>query len=509
MGTGQNKATTSSIGKKLGPRFVFMELQSGSWSGAPPPAGFIGLFAIRPSGSVGEKSLYLLRNILVLLVLAVSVAVAAASRARAADGAAVALSTPENGGAAFRWDDSTPVPVPEPSEKALRFYRSGNVLWCVRVFWELLVPALALFTGLSARIQARAERIGRKWLFVVVIYLVTFTVTKYLVDFPLNWYQGFVRLHAYDLSNQSFGRWLGNSLKRLGVETAVGAAFLWVPYLLIRISPRRWWLYVWMAAAIATVFVVFITPLWIDPLFNRFGPIKDKELEGAILELADRAGIEGGRVCQVDKSVDTKAVNAYVTGLLKTKRIVLWDTLIAKLDRRELLTVMGHEMGHYVLRHVWEAIVLSSVLTFCALYALFRLGGPLIDRFKERFGFHHLSDIASWPLVVLIFAAGQLALDPFILAFSRHLEHEADRFGLEITRDNHAAATAEVKLQLENLGVPRPGLLYTLWRASHPSAGERIDFADTYKPWEKGGRLTYEHLIKPRQTNAPARSVGR
>ena len=235
--------------------------------------------------------------------------------------------------------------------------------------------------------------------------------------------------------------------------------------------------------------MVFITPVWIDPLFNKFSPLKDKALEAEIVALAERSGIRESRVYEVEKSADTKAVNAYVTGFMGTKRIVLWDTIIAKLDRRELLAVMGHEIGHYVLRHVLLGILFSSALTFLGLYIFYRVNGRLIDRFKARFGFERLTDIASWPFILLFFTVGNLALDPFILAFSRHLEHEADRFALEITRDNHADATASIKLQIENLSVPRPGLFYKLWRASHPSVGERIDFANTYKPWLKGERL--------------------
>jgi Zn-dependent protease with chaperone function len=265
----------------------------------------------------------------------------------------------------------------------------------------------------------------------------------------------------------------------------------------MRKSPRRWWLYTWMAATAATVFMVCITPVWVDPLFNKFSPMKDKALEAEILALAERAGIEGSRVYEVDKSADTKAVNAYVTGFMGTKRIVLWDTLIAKLDRRELLTVMGHEIGHYVLRHLLQGIFLSSALASFGLYVFYRVSGRLIGRFKARFGFDRISDIASWPFILLFFSVGNLALDPFILAFSRHLEHEADRFALEITRDNHADATASVKLQIQNLSVPRPGLMYKLWRASHPSVGERIDFANAYKPWMTGEGLKYEHLFRP------------
>ena len=371
------------------------------------------------------------------------------------------------------------------------------MLWCIRTVWELSVPALILFSGVSARLRHWAEGAGRSWLLALAIYLVAFMAIKYLLEFPLNCYQGFFRQHAYDLSNQSFGRWFGNSLKRLGVDTTVCAMFLWIPFLFARSSPRRWWLYTWMAATAATVFMVFITPVWIDPLFNKFGPLKDKALEAEIVALAERAGIRDTRVYEVEKSADTKALNAYVTGFMGSKRIVLWDTIIDKLDRRELLTVMGHEIGHYVLRHVLLGILFSSALTFLGLYIFYRVNGRLIGRFKARFGFDRLSDIASWPFILLFFTIGNLALDPFILAFSRHLEHEADRFALEITRDNHADATASIKLQIQNLSVPRPGLFYELWRASHPSVGERIDFANAYKPWQKGEGLKYEHLFEP------------
>jgi Zn-dependent protease with chaperone function len=394
-------------------------------------------------------------------------------------------------------DDSATVPVPEPTEKAIRFHRSGNRLWCIRTVWELSVPALILFTGFSARLRHWAECIGRNWLLALAIYVVAFMAIKYLLEFPLSCYLGFFRQHAYDLSNQSLGRWFGNSLKRLGVDTAVCAMFLWIPYLLVRRSPRRWWFYTWLAATAATVFMVFITPVWIDPLFNKFSPLKDKALEAEIVALAERAGIKESSVYEVEKSADTKAVNAYVTGFMGTKRIVLWDTIIAKLDRRELLTVMGHEMGHYVLRHVLQGILLSSGLTIFGLYLFYRLSGRVIGRFKARFGFDRLSDFASWPFILLFFTAGNLAIEPFILAFSRHLEHEADRFALEITRDNHADATASVKLQMQNLSVPRPGLMYKIWRASHPSVGERIDFANAYKPWLKGEGLKYGHLFEP------------
>jgi Zn-dependent protease with chaperone function len=228
---------------------------------------------------------------------------------------------------------------------------------------------------------------------------------------------------------------------------------------------------------------MLVTPIWIDPLFNTFGPMKDKALERRILDLAERAGIEGSRVFEVDKSVDTKAVNAYVTGVFGTKRIVLWDTLLAKLDPPEVLAVMGHEMGHYVLGHVVRSIWLGSIVILAGLFFVDRAGRWLIARFSGRLGFDRLSDIASVPLVLLLMEVSSLFLSPVALAYSRYQEHEADRFSLELTHANHSAAMSFVKLQRENLSHPRPGLFYKVFRASHPSIGDRIDFCNAYHPW--------------------------
>ena len=386
-----------------------------------------------------------------------------------------------------------PVAVPEPSEKAMRYFRSGNFLWFVNTIWGLLIPALFLFTGFSGVIRDWAQAIGRKWFFVVAIYIVIFLAINFAINLPLDYYQGFVRQHAYDLSNQTVGKWFGDALKGLMVGMIAGVLFLWVPYLLLKKSPRRWWLYTGLAAIPFLFFVMLISPIWVDPLFNDFGPMQDKALEARILDLADRAGIQGGRVYEVNKSVDTEAVNAYVTGFAGTKRIVLWDTIIEKLEEDELLFVMGHEMGHYVLGHAIKGIFFFSLLIMVALYFIHRSAGGLIDRHKGRFKFDQLADIASLPLLILLFNIFWLVAAPIAMGFTRYMEHESDRFGLEITRDNYDAANAFVKLQLENLSNPRPGPIYKAWRATHPPLGERIDFCNAYKPWETGESLKYGH----------------
>ena len=394
--------------------------------------------------------------------------------------------------------EDAPVAVPPPSAQALRYYRSGNLLWLVDVAWGLLVPVVFLFTGLSARIRNWAHMLGRRWFFVVGIYVVLFTLANFLIDLPLGYYEGFVRQHEYGLSTQTFEKWFGDSLKELGIGLVVAFLFAWIPYILLRKSPRRWWLYTSVLALPFMVFAMLVSPVWIDPLFNRFGPMKDKALEARILALAERAGIEGSRVYEVNKSIDTTAVNAYVTGIGGTKRIVLWDTIIAKLDGKELLFVVAHEMGHYVLGHVWHGIVLGSLLVLATLYAAHRLADRLIARYRARWGLDRLSDVASLPLILLLVSVFSLLLSPAVLGFSRYQEHEADRFGLEITRANHSAATGFIKLQQENLSVPRPGWLYKLWRASHPPIGERIDFCNEYRPWQTGRPLRYaRHFHQP------------
>ncbi|HEX5083956.1 MAG TPA: M48 family metallopeptidase, partial [Blastocatellia bacterium] len=370
------------------------------------------------------------------------------------------------------------------------------VLSVVNVLWGLLIPALFLFTGFSARIRDWAKSIGKTWFLVIGIYFAIFLIINFALDLPLSYYQGYVRQHAYGLSNQTFGKWFRDEFIGLGLGIVVGFLFLWIPYLLIKKSPRRWWLYAGLLAVPFLFFSILIQPVWIDPLYNQFGAMKNKELEAEILHLAERAGIEGGRVYEVAKSEDTKALNAYVTGFGATKRIVLWDTIIRKMNEDELLFVMGHEMGHYVLGHVWKTILFLSALIIAGLYAIHRTAGWLINKYHERFGFTELSDVASLPLIILLFSIFFLIITPVALAFSRHNEHEADRFGLEITRNNRAAATAFVKLQQENLAVPRPNIIIKLWEASHPPLGERIDFSNEYRPWEKGEPLKYGNLFK-------------
>jgi STE24 endopeptidase len=398
------------------------------------------------------------------------------------------------------------VPVPEPSQLAIRYHRSGHAVWATATALDLLVPAAMLFTGFSARLRRRAERIARgRWFFVVATYGAAFVLVQAVVYLPFSWYVGYLRQHQYGLSTETAGQWLGDWAKAVAITAVVVALVLWIPYWLLRASPGRWWLWTGLLTAPFTALALIVVPLWIAPLFNEYGPMRDRALEARIHGLAARAGIPDSRIYEVRKSDETRQVNAYVTGFGATKRIVLWDTLVDRLRPDEVLFVMGHEMGHFVLRHTLTIIVGATLLVTLSLYVVHRVAAWLIARFGPRFGFDRLDDVASLPLLQLVSGLVILIASPAALAFSRWEEHEADRFGLEITRDNTAAARAFVRLHDENLAVPRTGILYRLWRGSHPDLADRIEFSNRYRPWARGEPLRYGDRFRSPDQSQPAR----
>jgi Zn-dependent protease with chaperone function len=388
-----------------------------------------------------------------------------------------------------------PLEVPPPTPDAVRYYRSGHFLWAAGVALGVAVPALVLWSGLAAALRTRVERVAPAWPLAAALFAALYLVLDWLVTLPFSHYVGFVRQHAYGMSTQTLGRWLGESAIGLGVAIATAAAFAWVPYGLLRRLPRTWWLATGALLVPFLLLVMLVKPIWIDPLTDRFGRMRDAATEESILALAARAGIEGARVFEVAKSEDTSRVNAYVTGFGATKRIVLWDTLLAKLPPHAVLVVMGHEMGHYVLRHVVIGICVYAALATLALGLVHVLARAALARFGARLGLRGLADPAALPLLLALGAAVQLAVLPAALAFSRHQEHEADRFALEITRDNRACAEAFIGLQANNLGYPRPDRWVVWLRGSHPPLGERIDFCNDYRPWERGEPLRYARLL--------------
>jgi Zn-dependent protease with chaperone function len=387
------------------------------------------------------------------------------------------------------------IEVPPPSDAALRYYRSGKRLWVARWLWTLAIPLLVLGSGWARRMGDAGARLP--WGLPVLVTFMLWQLLSFLTDLPWAYGVGFVRSHAYGLSVQTLGKWASDLMKGFGVELALGLPAVACVFFLLRRFPRSWWF--WLACLVAplTAALLYLSPLVIDPLFNDFRPLADRALEARILDVAQRAGIEDSRVFEVAKSVDTTAINAYVTGFGSSHRIVLWDTLLKKLDADEVVAVMAHEIGHYALGHILTGILFAALASFAGFYAAYRLAGWFHGRYGSRFRLANLADPATIPLWALVGSLVGFAGQPAGLAFSRYQEHEADRFALEMTRDNRAVAGAFVKLQRENLTYPFPERWVVLLRSSHPPLGERVEFANAYRPWERGEPARYSGRFRP------------
>jgi Zn-dependent protease with chaperone function len=317
-----------------------------------------------------------------------------------------------------------------------------------------------------------------------------------VIELPISYAHDYVFAHAYDQSNQTLAKWASDQVIGLAVGLVVTALIIWIPFLLIRRSPRRWWL--WSTAALTPVFIlgIVISPIWISPLFNNFTPLPDSPLKTKIEAEAARGGLKNATILKMDQSTDSKTFGAYVAGLGGSERIVLFDTALTSLDESEILFVVGHEMKHYLLDDVWKLVGIYAALMLVGFFAVDRLARAAIRRWSGPFGFTELADPAALPLLFLIFGLVALTVTPVIDAATRHMEHEADRFALEFTHDNRAAASAFIKRQNEAMGVPYPGWLERTFRLDHPSLGDRITFANEYHPWDEGKSSVYGDRMK-------------
>ena len=395
---------------------------------------------------------------------------------------------------------AAPVAVPAPTAAGVSYYRSGNMLWIVTTLWSFAVPLLILLSGLNRRLRALAERAGKRWYASLPAYYGLFLLTCSLLYLPLDFYSGFLRPRAYAISSLPLSTWAVNTFVTFALELVAGALLIWIPYLLLKRATRRWWLYSWLAAVLALTFTVYVQPVVIAPLFNHFEHLQDKPLEKAILAEARRAQLNDVQVLEVDNGDNDTDLDAYVTGLGGTTRIVLSKAITQRLSAPQLLFVVGHEMGHYVLRHIPKTLLLVSLLLLGVAWLTKLIAERLLRRLAARpgTGLTTLEDPSSLPLFLLILTALSFLLTPLGLAYHRHLEHEADRFGLELTRDNAACASAYVVLTEKDLGYPDPGLFYTVFQADHPSIAERIRFCNSYHPWTTGGTSGYAAYMEPR-----------
>jgi len=326
-----------------------------------------------------------------------------------------------------------------------------------------------------------AERATKSKYLSATLYVILLVLALTLIELPLTVYEGYVVPHQFDLTNQTLPSWISDQAKELAVSLVISAIVGGLVLLAIR-RVRRWWIAAWLGSIPLILLGVLITPLVVDPLFNKFEPLRDAVLRRDLIAEASRAGIENSRVYEVNKSKQTKTMNAYVTGIGPSARIVMWDTLLQKLDHDEVLAVMGHEMGHYVEKHLWKGIAFSIALSFF----VFAIGQQLYERGLARWGSRwsvreERGDPATLPWLLALSTAITFLLSPVTSGFSRHIEHQADIFSLELTHLNEPLASAFVKFAEDSKADPRPPRFIEWWRYSHPSLGRRIDFVLGYR----------------------------
>ena len=362
-------------------------------------------------------------------------------------------------------------------------YRKSNLnIWAINLEIKFLFPLLLLITGISKRIGVFANGNGRNLFSTGFIYMVIFLAIELLVSLPTSFYSSFILKHRFGLSNQTIYRWIEIILKSFILNGLVLSLFVWFPYYLMYRSPSRWWLYLGLLAVPIIVFITFISPMYIDPIFNKYTSIEDDELGKEIKILLKKSGIEDAEIYEVDKSRDTKEMNAYMTGVFKSKRIVLWDTTIDKLDREEVLAVTAHEIGHYVKGHIWKGIVLGGIFSILIVYLIHKTSNWMLIRSNGSFGFSRFQEIASIPLIILVLNFYMFFASPFINMSSRHMEREADLYEINLTKNKEAAISTMIKLHEESLSLPRPSKIFKIWYHSHPTAEERIEFFTQYMP---------------------------
>lgn len=340
-------------------------------------------------------------------------------------------------------------------------------------------------TGVAGRLEgALSSRVREGWRRDLLVAAAIVAILQTL-ELPLDLLR-YRRELTYGFATQNVAAWLADRARLAAVESALALAGL-VPLWALMRRLRRWW---WAAGAVGAIALVIVTaailPVFIAPLFNNFRPLPDGPLRETIVSMAREHGIEGAEVLEVDASRQSRHDNAYVSGLLGTQRIVLYDTLIESYTADEIAFVLAHEIGHYTRHHIWKGIAASSVAIAAGFWLLSRVLGPAVRLTGARARIGSPRSIAALPLVLLLGSAYGFALQPVASAVSRHLEHEADLYALRSFSDRPGwravAVSSFQKMAARNLTDPDPPEWIEWFLFSHPSAGRRIRLCATWEP---------------------------
>jgi STE24 endopeptidase len=367
----------------------------------------------------------------------------------------------------------------ERLEQAIKYQKAKNIHFFVDQGYSILALILFLFLGLSAFLRRQVEKLTKKRFWVVAFYSLVFIVLAFIVGMPSSYY-GFHLEQKYQLSNQNFFQWFGEQLKALLVMFIIGVIVIEGVYLALKKAPRTWWIYVSVVFVFFTVLLVNLAPVLIMPLFNVYTPLPQGEIRDKLITLSDKASVKVEGIYEMDMSKQTKKANAMFTGIGNTKRIVLGDNMIKEYTPDEIEVVIAHEMGHNILHHIWKIIALMSFISAVGFLIIHLTMGKIINRYKARLKIEGPADIASLPLFLLIFTIFSLITLPVSPTYSRYLEHQADKYALDLTHNPEAFISAMNKLAYQNLSDPNPSPVIEFLLYDHPPASKRIKFAETY-----------------------------
>jgi STE24 endopeptidase len=368
-----------------------------------------------------------------------------------------------------------------PAEKAKSdaYFEGGYWLQLWGFLYTLGVAWLLLGSGLSAKMRDLAERVFRRRPLQTAFYSVGYVLLTTLLFFPLTVYQGFFREHQYDLATQTFPQWLRDWAVELGVSAVLLSLLLMALYGVFRKLPRTWWIWGAGVGLVFLTFLILIGPVYLDPLFNTYTALDDPSVSDPILSLARANGIAVDHVYQFDASRQTTRVSANVSGFLGTMAIRLNDNLLERCSLAEIREVMAHEMGHYVLNHVYEMLISFGVILVGAFAFVFWSFERVRARWGAKWAVSGIGDVAGMPLLVALLAAYFFVMTPVMNTVIRTNEAEADLFALNAAGEPDGAA--EVALKLGEYRKLDPGPLEEWIFFDHPSGRSRIHMAMTWK----------------------------
>ena len=361
--------------------------------------------------------------------------------------------------------------------------------------YGVLVLWLILHWRTSPKYRDWAEHISSSRFLQSVVFAPLLLFTIAVMTLPLDVYAEWVE-KRYGISVQSWGSWSWDWIKAEIIALVISTILIWLLYLVIRRSPRRWWFYFWLLSLPILLFIFFIEPWVIDPMFNKFEPLQQKDpgLVASLGTMVQHAGqnIPPQRMFWMEAGRKTTDLNAYVTGIGASKRIVVWDTTIAKMNNQQIIFAAGHEMGHYVLYHIPKLLTFFALLLLVFFYAGYRSVGSVLRKYQDKWGVRSLEDWASLPVLMLLLTIFSFVASPVGSAVSRHYEHQADQYGLEVTHgltpdSNQVAAQAFQILGEVGLSDPSPNPVQVFLFYDHPSVPDRVRYCLSYDPWAEGG----------------------